>query len=185
MKLAILCGSVRMGRKSILVANHLVSTFEANPAFDSVELLDLADYNLPMMQERRGQHPNLPAAAEKLGMTLESADALVVVTPEYNGSYPGVLKNALDYYLDEYRKKPVGIVSVSSGSMGGNLAHKELSVMFMRIGAFVSPSRLYVSEVGKMFEEDGKAVGERYLKASAKFADEFAWFTGAIIGASR
>ncbi len=185
MKLAILCGSVRMGRKSIHVANHLVNTFEANPAFDSVELLDLADYNLPMMQERRGQHPNLPAAAEKLGMTLESADALVVVTPEYNGSYPGVLKNALDYYLDEYRKKPVGIVSVSSGSMGGNLAHKELSVMFMRIGAFVSPSRLYVSEVGKMFEEDGKAVGERYLKASAKFADEFAWFTGAIIGASR
>ena len=46
------------------------------------------------------------------------ADALIIVAPEYNNGYPGVLKNALDYLLPEYERKPIGIVTVSAGGFG-------------------------------------------------------------------
>lgn len=181
MKLIILTGSVRIGRKSPDIAEYLVEAFQRTNESLEINFLDLADYNLPIMQERRGQHPNLPAAAEKLGQELEEADALVVVTPEYNGSYSGVLKNALDYYLDEVSKKPVGVVSVSSGRMGGNLAWRDLTALFLRIGAYVAPARLHVAEVGKVFDENGKMISEHIEKSVTRFTNDFLWFADAIL----
>lgn len=181
MKLVILTGSVRIGRKSPDVATYLVEAFQQTSETLKINFLDLADYSLPIMQERRGHHPNLPAAAEKLGQQLEEADALVIITPEYNGSYPGVLKNALDYFLDEVSKKPVGVVSVSAGRMGGNLAWRDLTALFLRIGAFVAPARLHVAEVGKVFDEEGKMVSDHLQKSAGRFTKDFLWFADAIL----
>jgi azobenzene reductase len=184
-KLAVLCGSVRMGRKSPLVAEYVANEFKSKSEIFEVTYIDLAEYNLPIMQERRGHHPNLPAIAEKLGQQLESADALVVVTPEYNGSYPGVLKNALDYFLDEVSKRPVGVVSVSGGRMGGNHAWQSLTAMFLRIGAFVAPARFHVAEVGKVFNDNGEVVSDHFKKSANRFTSEFQWFAEAILEKKR
>jgi NAD(P)H-dependent FMN reductase len=181
LKLALICGSVRMGRKSPMVAEHLIKQIEMHYPGVAIDYIDLADHPLPVMQERRGHHNNLPAAVEKLGVQLEEADAILVVTPKYNGGYPGVLKNALDYFYDEFTKKPVGIVSVSSGRMGGNLAHQMLVNLFMRVGSFVSPARLYIAEVSKNFDENGNLQNEHIVKSVQRFVDEYFWFTEAII----
>ena len=66
---------------------------------------------------------------------------LSLVTPEYNNGYPGVLKNALDYFLPEYRRKPVGIVTVSSGGFGGINALAQLRLVLFLMGAYPIPIR--------------------------------------------
>ena len=183
--IAVLNGSVRMGRKSPQVAEYLVQ--QLNNSGDNVKAhyLDLAEYNLPIMQERRGIHPNLPASAEKLGVALENADALIVVTPEYNGGYPGVLKNALDYYYDELTKKPVGVVSVSSGRMGAIQAWEKLVALFVKIGSFMANARFHVGEVGNVFDEDGNVTSEHFEKSAARFVRDYLWFTDAILTKKR
>jgi azobenzene reductase len=179
-ELAILCGSVRQGRKSIYVANWFAQSMAKVPGI-TVNFLDLADYDLPIMSERRGKHPNLPEAAEKLGAHLERADALLIVSPEYNGSYPGVLKNALDYYYDEFAKKPVGLVTVSGGRQGGISALLALQVLFVKVGSFVSPAKMQVAEVEKVFDEHGTTDNEHFLKSAQRFVTDYLWFAEAIL----
>lgn len=179
-EIAILCGSVRQGRQSIHVANWFATQLAKMPGV-TVNFLDLAEYDLPIMSERRGRHPNLPAVAEKLGAQLERADALVVVSPEYNGSYPGALKNALDYYYDELSKKPVGFVTVSGGRLGGISALLALQLLFIKVGAFVSPAKMQVAEVEKVFDEHGTTGNEHFLKSAQRFIADYLWFAEAIL----
>lgn len=179
-KIAILNGSVRMGRKSPAVAEYLVKQLEKEGNLE-ITYLDLAEYNLPIMHERRGIHPNLPPMAEKLGAQLEEADAILVVTPEYNGGYPGVLKNALDYYYDEISKKPVGVVSVSSGQQGGIQAWQALTGLFLKVGSFVAPARLHVAQVAEVFNDEGKVVSDYFTKSANLYLKNFGWFVEAIV----
>jgi NAD(P)H-dependent FMN reductase len=179
-EIAVLCGSVRQGRKSINVANWFAQSLAQVPGI-TVNFLDLAEYDLPIMSERRGRHPNLPEAAEKLGAQLERADALLVVSPEYNGSYPGVLKNALDYYYDELSKKPVGLVTVSGGRLGGISALAALQLLFIKVGAFVSPAKMQVAEVEKVFDEHGNTDNEHFTKSAQRFITDYLWLIEAIL----
>lgn len=184
-EIAVLSGSVRMGRKSPQVAEYLVSKLKESDKNIQVHYLDLAEYNLPIMQERRGIHPNLPADAEKLGAQLENADAIIIVSPEYHGGYPGVLKNALDYFGDEFRKKPMAVVSVSSGIQGGVQAWEKLVGMFAKIGAFMASARMNVPSVGDLFDDEGKVQNDRFEKSAAKFIQEYLWFVEAIVEKKR
>lgn len=183
--IAVLSGSVRIGRKSPQVAEHLAKQLESEHKNATVEYLDLEDYDLPVMQERRGLHPNLPGAAEKLGKRLEAADAIIIVSPEYNGGYPGSLKNALDYYYVELTKKPIGIVSVSSGQQGGIQAWEKLVGLFAKIGSFIAPTRMNVADVADVFDENGKMTSDFYQKASDKYLADFLWFAEAITAKKR
>lgn len=183
-KIAVLNGSVRMGRKSPTVAEYLVQQLKEKDHL-AVTYLDLAEYNLPIMHERRGIHPNLPPMAEKLGAQLEEADAIIVVTPEYNGGYPGVLKNALDYYYDEITKKPVGVVSVSAGRQGGIQAWQALTGLFLKIGSFVAPPRLHVAEVAEVFNDEGEVVNDHFVKSSKLYLKNYLWFVAAIVDKKR
>jgi len=179
-EIAVLCGSVRMGRQSPAVARYFADALAKQPGV-KVNYIDLAEYDLPIMMERRGKHPNLPAAAEKLGAQLQNADALVVVSPEYNGSYPGALKNALDYYYDELSKKPVGLVTVSGGRLGGISALLALQVLFLKVGAIVSPAKMQVAEVTKVFDEHGATDNEHFIKSAQRFIVDFMWLAEAIL----
>jgi NAD(P)H-dependent FMN reductase len=83
------------------------------------EILDLLEYNFPMMEERLRFCNDPPPGLREFSEKIARADAVVIVTPEYNNGYPGVLKNSLDYLLPEYRRKPIAIVTVSAGGFGG------------------------------------------------------------------
>ncbi len=118
----------------------------------------------------------MPEFSEKIAR----ADSIVIITPEYNNGYPGVLKNALDYLLPEYKRKPFGIVTVSAGGFGGLNCLAQLRLVAIGMGAFPIPAALPVSSVQSSFDEEGNPTDESYEKRATSFIDELLWFTEAI-----
>ena len=118
----------------------------------------------------------MPEFGEKIGR----ADSFIIVTPEYNNGYPGVLKNALDYLLPEYERKPVGIATVSAGGFGGINCLAQLRLVTIGFGGFPIPEALTVSRIQDSFQEDGTPNDPSYEKRAATFLDEVLWFAEAI-----
>ncbi len=178
-QIPIIVGSTRRDRQSIKVARFVLARLRQRPQV-ATELLDLLEYNLPIMEERFHRRddppPRLKEYAEKIGR----ADSFVLVSPEYNNGYPGVLKNALDYLLPEYERKPVGIVTVSAGGFGGINCLAQLRLVALGMGALPIPESLPISRVNDSFQEDGTPNDPAYERRVANFLDEMLWFTEAI-----
>jgi azobenzene reductase len=175
----VILGSVRRGRKSPIVARFVVERLRRSGKFEP-ELIDLAEYNLPIMEERLRIRNDPPPNLVEMGAKLARADAIVVVSPEYNSGYPGVLKNALDYFLPEYKRKPIGIVTVSGGGFGGINALAQLRLVFHSLGAYPVPMGLPVSRVQDAFDENDNPKDPLLEKAAASFTAELLWLTEAI-----
>ncbi len=168
-KTMLLTGSTRNNRKTPraakLVHNHLKKR-------ESVEInvVDLADLNIPFMAERlkflTNPHPDIV----KLANIIVESDPLIIVSPEYNGSIPGVLKNALDHYIDEYEGKTVGVVSVSKGPRGGDYCFSTLKEFFRRLDA-KRTVHLKINKIQDTVSEDGEDLGG-YGERVEQFIDE-------------
>ena len=177
LRIPVLLGSVRRGRLSIRVARFAGSRLARAGA--DAPLLDLADFDLPIMEERLHRRDDPPPGLERFAASIREADAVVVVSPEYNGSMPGVLKNALDYIYGEWFRKPVGIVTVSGGGFGGVQVHNHLQLLFLRLKA-LPVAGMAVSRVSQSFSEDGEPMEEHYEKSFAGFIETLDWHTRAI-----
>ena len=127
MKLAVILGSTRQGRQTDKQAQWVINA-AARMAGVDVELLDLNDYPMPFFAEpvspRYNPHREIDPIAQKWLARLEAAEAYVFVTPEYNHSITGVLKNALDYIDSQLNRKPAAIVA--HGAVGGARAAMHL-----------------------------------------------------------
>ncbi len=174
----IILGSTRRGRQSGKVARFLLGRMKR--AGVETEILDLAEFQFPIMEERLRFRDDPPPGLGEFAAKMARADAIVIVTPEYNNGYPGVLKNALDYLLPEYRRKPFGIVTVSGGSFGGLNCLAQLRLVILGMGAFPIPASLPVSRVQESFEEDGTPRDFAYEKRAQSFIAELLWFTEAV-----
>ena len=172
----VLLGSVRRGRQSIKVARFAARrlTERGNQA----QILDLADYDFPVMEERLHVLDDPPPGMKDFSETLRSADAVVVITPEYNGGIPGALKNTLDYFYGEWEKKPVGVVSVSAGGFGGVQAQSQIQLLLLKVKA-LPVAAMAVSNVGRSFEDDGTPTEPHYEKGFARFGDTLEWYAQA------
>jgi NAD(P)H-dependent FMN reductase len=117
--LKIIIGSTRPGRKGPALANWIFETAKQHSEF-SVELLDLAEINLPFLDEPI--HPRFQKYekehTKKWSAQISSADAFIFVTPEYNYGYPATLKNAIDFLHNEWLYKPVGFVAYGGIAAG-------------------------------------------------------------------
>jgi len=136
--------------------------------------------NLPMMEERLRFRNDAPPSVITFSETIQRADAIVIVTPEYSGGYPGVLKNALDYLKDEYRRKPFGIITVSAAETGGILCLDSLRQVVLHLGGVPIPASLLVSRVQESFDSQGKPSAPGMAKRAKVFFDELLWFTEAF-----
>ena len=132
------------------------------------ELLDVA--TLPIPTDDAGEAAKDPAFAE----TMNRADALVLVAPEYNRGYPGLLKHVLDTNLTEYIHKAVGVVGVSAGIFGGARVIENLLPVLRELGLVTIFWDVNVNNVRTRFDEDGSLVDESFL-AIDKFLDELVW----------
>jgi NAD(P)H-dependent FMN reductase len=175
----IICGSTRRERQSIKVARFVLARLQQRPGVETA-LLDLSEYNFPIMEERLHRRDDPPPGLREFGERIGRAHSLIIVSPEYNHGYPGVLKNALDYLLPEYERKPMGIVTVSAGGYGGVNCLAQLRLVALGMGAFPIPENLAVSRVHESFNDDGSPNDPAYEKRAAEFLDEMLWFTGAI-----
>jgi chromate reductase len=115
------------------------------------------------------------------------ADAVLVVTPEYNRSFPAVLKNAIDIASrppghNLWAGKPAAITSVSPGSLGGALSNQHIRQPLTFVGLHIMPSpELYVGNAGSLLDASGMIVDENTLAHIQKFASAFAeWSKGFV-----
>jgi NAD(P)H-dependent FMN reductase len=172
-------GSARRNRQSIKVARFVLARLQQRQGVET-ELVDLLEYNFPIMEERLHRRDDPPTRLLEYAGKIARADSLIIVTPEYNNGYPGVLKNALDYLLPEYERKPIGIVTVSAGGFGGINCLAQLRLVTLGMGAFPIPESLAVSRVHETFKDDGTPNDPGYEKRAAAFLDEVLWFAEAI-----
>lgn len=119
MKLHVIVASTRPGRVGPAVADWFVAQVPPGLGFD-VELVDLAAVGLPLLDEPHhpSEHQYLHAHTRRWSASVATADAFVLVMPEYNVGFTAPLKNALDYLYSEWHHKPVGFVSYGMTSAG-------------------------------------------------------------------
>jgi len=119
MNLLVIVGSTRPGRAGLPVGKWFIDRARRQPGVN-VTVADLAELNLPLLDEPN--HPRLRQYVNRhtkeWSATVDAADAIVIVTPEYNHSYPAAVKNAIDYLHHEWQYKPVGFVSYGGVSAG-------------------------------------------------------------------
>ena len=175
----VIVGSTRRERQTIKVARYVFARLRLRANVETI-LLDLLEYNFPIMEERLHRRDDPPPGLREYAEHIARADSLILVSPEYNNGYPGVLKNALDYLLPEYERKPIGIVTVSAGGYGGINCLAQLRLVTLGMGAFPIPENLAVSRVHDSFSEQGTPNDPAYEKRTEIFLDEVLWFAEAI-----
>lgn len=179
MKISIVNGSVRKGRQSHKVAGYVESTL--NNRNIACDLIDLAQAPLPIMGFEPDQTTGTDEQINDISNRLAESDAVILVTPEYHGSFSGVLKNALDHFTPEFVKKPVGVVAASAGKMAGINASTQLQHVILSLGAYPVPQKLLVPEVHNALDDSIEPQNEVIRKSTNRFLDEFIWFAEAIV----
>lgn len=161
-------GSLRDGSYTRLAAAHALSAAEAAGA--TTELVDLRDYNLPVFDPTKETQGD----SERLTGQVDSADAILLASPMYHGSYSGVLKNAVDYCgFDEFEGKTVGLLAVSGGSFPlTTLEH--LRSVCRALNAWVLPYQAAIPNARSAFA-DGEFV-------DSKTADRVATLGERLVG---
>lgn len=178
LQLAVIVGSTREGRFGPKVADWFIS--RAAPRADlRTDVIDLADTPLPgTLSHRPG--PEDAAALATVGPRLEAADAFVVITPEYNHSYPASLKNAIDWHYTPWRAKPVGFVSYG-GISGGLRAVEHLRPVFAELHAVTVRDTVSFHNAGELFDADGTLKDPKGPEAAAStLLDQLAWWGWAL-----
>jgi NAD(P)H-dependent FMN reductase len=168
----VLLGTNRKLRKSLFPAQWLVGEMKKRPEIET-RLFDAAEFQLPpddYGQEIKDQFPEWRDAIIK-------ADGLVIVAPEYNHGYPGVLKSVLDLLLKEYIHKAVAFVGVSAGLWGGTRVIEAMVPMVRELGLAVTFSDLNFPRVERVFDEQGKLLDPAFEQRASDFLDELIWMS--------
>ena len=164
----VILGTTRKGRMSAHAARFIVGQIEKRNRV-TTELIDIS--KLPMPIDDAGEGIKDPAFSEKMAM----ADALVIVTPEYNHSFPGLLKHILDSCLKEYIHKAAGIVGVSAGPFGGVRAIQDFLPVIRELGLVNIFWDVNFGNVSKVFDESGRLLDEAFVARADKFLNELVW----------
>ncbi len=158
MKIQVIVGSTRPGRATLGVARWVAARASEILKDAEVELVDLASFPLPFFDEpappqfnpQRRPEPAVQAWLDRVAQ----ADGYVLVSPEYNRSFPAVLKNALDFLDLQFADKPVALVT--HGSVGGAHAVVHLRSVLAGLQAIAVPNATFVVGMGgQIFAEDG------------------------------
>jgi chromate reductase len=142
---------------------------EARRLFGPARMTE-ADLRLPLYDGDLEAAEGIPAPVQHLADQIRAADAVVIATPEYNKSFPGVLKNALDWVSrtkgGPWRDKPVAIISAADGRAGGDRAQFALRLAMVPFRARVLPGpEVMVADASNAFDAEGRLRDERYVRA--------------------
>jgi len=164
----LILGTARQGRESEHVARFVFEQTEKRAGVET-EFIDVRQ--LPMKLDDAGEQMKDP----KFSATIDRCDALIIITPEYNHSFPGLLKHALDMNLKEYIHKAVGICGVSAGSFGGARVIENLLPVMRELGLVTIFEDVNFGSVGKLFDEAGKLRDDSFVRRVDKFLNELIW----------
>ncbi|MFP3991752.1 NAD(P)H-dependent oxidoreductase [Streptomyces sp. E11-3] len=187
LNLAVIIGSVREGRFGPVVASWFVEQAKQHGQF-TVDLIDLADTPLPLELPPvpPALEPDMARPAEMADLTrrIAAADAVVVVTPEYNRSFPASLKAAIDWHFTEWQAKPIGFVGYSGGS-GGLLAIEQLRQVFNELHSHTVRDYVSFPRYYELFAADGTLhAPDAPNTAATALLDQLLWW-GAVLHDAR
>lgn len=180
-RLLIIIGSTRPGRIGLPVARWFAEQATAHGRFD-VAVVDLQELALPLLDEPA--HPRLRqythAHTRAWSAAVDAADAVVMVTSEYNYGYPAALKNAIDYLRHEWRYKPVGSVS-DGGVAAGTRAVQQLKPGVTALAMMPTQASVNIPFVQRFLGEDGAITANAVmLEAVTLMLDELLRFEEAL-----
>ncbi|KKW47116.1 FMN reductase [Candidatus Kaiserbacteria bacterium RIFCSPHIGHO2_02_FULL_59_21] len=184
LKVKIILGSTRQGRFSEKPGRWIHEEAKKRGEFDA-ELLDLRDYEMPFFDEPVSpsykEKPYEHEAVVRWTAKIAEADAFIIIAPEYNHGYPGVLKNALDYAYQEWNNKPVAFVSY--GSALGARSVEQLREVAVELQ--MAPIRNAIHMPYDVIVAAGKGVSEEelfapYANGASGLLDQLAWWAKAL-----
>lgn len=164
----LILGTARQGRESEHAARFVFERVKARAGVET-EFVDVR--TLPMKLDDAGEQMKDP----KFAATIDRCDGLIIVTPEYNHSFPGLLKHALDMCLKEYIHKAVGICGVSAGIMGGSRVIESLLPVMRELGLVTIFEDVNFGKVGTLFDEHGNLLDENFNRRVDVFLNELIW----------
>ncbi|MFE9439987.1 NADPH-dependent FMN reductase [Streptomyces sp. NPDC006602] len=181
LRVAVVVGSVREGRAGRAVADWFVGAAKEADGLE-LDVVDLVDVELPLAMSGWGRTPS-PAAAATLAEVaprLAAADAFVVVTPEYNHSFPAALKNFIDWHRGQWHAKPVGFVSYG-GISGGLRAVEQLRLVFAELHAMTVRDSVSLHGPWSGLTEDGTPRDAAVCEGAAKgMLGQLSWWGRAL-----
>lgn len=176
MKILLFAGSLRRGSLNKKFAREAARLLSARPDLQ-VEFVDLQPLAIPVYDGDVEESAGVPAGVQELARRILAADALVISTPEYNGSIPGVLKNTVDWLS---RLKPVSVsgkhlllLAASPGALGGVRSLWHSRQPFEVLGAFVFPEVLGLPRAHEAFDDAGRLLDAKLVERLQGLLDRF------------
>ncbi len=172
--LPVVIGTPRQGRLTEPAANFVFGEISKRRDIET-ELIDIR--RIPLRMDDAGE----ALKDSQFSATVARADGLILVVPEYNHSFPGLLKHVLDTNLKEYIHKAVGVCGVSAGPFGGARMIQSLLPVLRELGLVAIFSDIYFGSAGKLFDPaTGKITEPAYAGRVEKFVDELVWMSRAL-----
>jgi len=140
----------------------------------------MRDWNLPPMQSVFTSVEHTPEEFRPLSKRVFEADAFILVSPEYNGSYAPAMKNLLDHFPKRHRK-PFAVVTASPGAFGGMRAAQQMLLLVPALFGIASPYMLVVPAVDKKFNPEGELTDESFSNSVHNFTTEFLWLAEQLV----
>ncbi|MFI1221265.1 MULTISPECIES: NADPH-dependent FMN reductase [unclassified Streptomyces] len=178
LKVAVILGSNRDGRFGPVVAEWFLARAAGHPGIET-ELVDVAEAALPTAITFN-PGPEDAARIGAVSARLAAADAFVVLTPEYNHSFPAPLKSLVDWHSAEWRAKPVAFVSYG-GISGGLRAVEQLRQVFAELHTVTVRDTVSFHNAGALFDDTGRHLDPGPADAAAKaLLDQLVWWGVAL-----
>jgi NAD(P)H-dependent FMN reductase len=172
--LPVILGTARQGRASEHAARFVFGEVSKRADMET-ELIDIRNIRLPA--DDAGEAIKDP----QFSATVDRADGLILVVPEYNHSFPGLLKHVLDTNLKEYIHKAAGVCGVSAGPFGGARMIQSLLPVLRELGLVTIFSDMYFGAAGKLFDPaTGNITDPAYARRIERFVDELVWMARAL-----
>jgi NAD(P)H-dependent FMN reductase len=178
MNIEIIAGSPRQQSVNYRVALYLKNLLQERTPHH-INIIDVRDWNLPLQEAVWSTVEKTPDEFKPLAQQMLGADALILVSPEYNGSYTAALKTLVDYFPKQSRKA-LGIVTTSPGAMGGMRASQQMQLLVAALFGILSPYMLITPGVDKKFDADGNLLDLSFQKAIDTFVSEFLWLAESL-----
>ena len=179
MKIEIISGSPRGNSITNRVALHLKNAIHERTDHE-VDIIDVRDAEFPLLQSIFSSVESTPEPFKEVAARMLSADAFILLTPEYNGSYSAALKNLLDHFPKQHHKV-FAIATASTGMLGGIRSAMQLQELIYALFGIGSPYMLVTPQVDKKFDEEGNLLDPNFKKSIDIFINEFIWLAEKIV----